>query len=628
MIPFGRRIAAKLHRKVVMACSAQLGKTETLLDVLGQRLDQAPVPILYVGPTYDFIREQFEPRLMALLDEAPILASKVSRGKRMTKTRKVIAGVPLRLAAAGASTSLKSDAIGLAFTDELDELVKNIRNQGSPVGLIDLRGETYIDFCHAIVSTPSQGTCEVEVDPDSGLEFWKKQEPDEINSPIWALWQSGTRHHWTWPCPNCRDYFVPRLSCLKWPEKREIVDEDGEIHTRKLTPAEIGRAAYLECPRCAEPIYEHHKEGMNERGVFVAPGQYVGHNGHVNGAEPAEEIVSFWVSGLCSPFRSFGDRASKYVAAARSGDRELLQTVVNGGFGELWSPAAGDAPEWSEVAALRLPYYLRELPDGVRFITCGVDVQKRSLQIIQRGWGFRQESWLLDHTVLYGETELDDVWADLVDYLHEPIGEMYVRRVFIDSGFRPGKKDVIPEHKVYEFCRQYARVCYACKGFDRRDSPLTVKHIDVTPSGKAQKYGLDLVRLDSDFMKSWVHQRIRWPMETAGGWHVAQDVTEDYCRQVVSESRVKKASGGHIWIPRSRENHALDAEALAYAAAYMLGVQRMGTSSRKSSARPPAPGQAAGNSSQTVPPTAQAAAAATRHRMSTIGVTTLPLARE
>ena len=45
----------------------------------------------------------------------------------MTKTRKMIAGVPLRLAHAGSSTAPKSDPAGLAITDEADELMRNVK---------------------------------------------------------------------------------------------------------------------------------------------------------------------------------------------------------------------------------------------------------------------------------------------------------------------------------------------------------------------------------------------------------------------------------------------------------------------------------------------------------------------
>jgi phage terminase large subunit GpA-like protein len=72
-----------------------------------------------------------------------------------------------------------------------------------------------------------------------------------------------------------------------------------------------------------------------------------------------------------------------------------------------------------------------------------------------------------------------------------------------------------------------------------------------------------------------VHERVRWPDDQPGGWHLPADVTETYCCQIVSEGRVKKPSGGYTWVQRSRDNHFLDCEAMAYAAAYMLGVQRI-----------------------------------------------------
>jgi len=218
-------------------------------------------------------------------------------------------------------------------------------------------------------------------------------------------------------------------------------------------------------------------------------------------------------------------------------------------------------------------------------------VQKNRLVYVIRGWGVRQESWLIEQGELWGETEHQGVWTDLADVQDRPLGDLVIRRAFIDSGFRPGKKDEVPEHRVYEFCRRHARVAYAVKGFDHRDQPLSVKRIDVTPKGKAARYGLDLVRLDSDFFKSWVHQRVRWPDDQPGGWHLPSDTTEAYCRQIVSEGRVKKPSGGYLWVQRSRKNHFLDCEAMSYAAAYMLGVHRIADSAqrRKPEAKPRQP---------------------------------------
>ena len=104
---------------------------------------------------------------------------------------------------------------------------------------------------------------------------------------------------------------------------------------------------------------------MNARGAYVAPGQRIEPDGVVIGDPPESTTVSFWVSGLASPFVSFGERAGRYVEALNSGDQEEVQTVINGGFGELWAPAGGDAPEWADVARLKLPYQSGDIPAGV-----------------------------------------------------------------------------------------------------------------------------------------------------------------------------------------------------------------------------------------------------------------------
>lgn len=591
-IPFGRAVAGRRYRRVVLCMASQGGKTETLLDVIGQRLDQRPVPILYVGPNKQMLNEQFEPRLMALLDEAPVLAAKVARGKRMTKTRKQVAGVPLRLAHAGSSTALKSDPAGLAISDEADELMANVNNQGDPFGLVDARGDTYDDFVHAIVSTPSRGLKDTAVDKVSGLEMWSPQDAEDIDSAIWKFWQQGTRYHWTWRCPHCRERFVPRFSCLTW---------DGQADD-SATPAQARATATLTCPRNGCVIADAAKEEMNSTGRYVAPGQTVTDDDVVVGDPPVSDTCSFWVSGLCSPFRSFGDRAAAYVEAFQSGDPEKVQTVINAGFGELWAPMGGEAPEWKEVQDRELPYAKGTVPVGVIFLTAAVDVQKRKLVFVVRGWGARQESWLIDHGEIYGDTRLDDVWSDLWEQvLDRRYADLTIRRCFVDSGFRPDKPEGGDIHKVYDFCRRHPRLCFATKGWPTARQPIRVAQIEVAASGKKPKFGLPLVHLDSDFTKEWVHSRVRWPKEQPGGWHlhageadhkgVLKGIDEAYCRQIVNEARTRKPGGGYTWVKRGKSHDYLDCEAMAYAAAKMIGLDRV----RDDAARPdpPAPQSAA-----------------------------------
>jgi phage terminase large subunit GpA-like protein len=562
MVPVARAVAARRHKRVVAVTAAQSGKTDTVLDVIGHRLDQAPVPILSVGPTQQFNREQFEPRITGLLDEAPSLTKKVARGKRSTKTRKVIAGVPLRLAHGGSSTALKSDPAGLAISDEVDELMANVKGQGSPVLLVDKRGETYADFTHFMTSTPSEGVAETEVDTASGLEFWKEIEAEDLGSTIWSFWQRGSRHHFAWPCPNCERFFIPRFKCLVIPEG--------------ATAAEARAKSHLLCPRpdCGGVIENSDKEWMNGRGVFVAPGQWVEPDGTVMGDPPETETISFWTSGLCSPFKTFGDRAADYVEALRSGDPEQLRVAINGGFGELWSPTGGDVPAWEAVARLRRPYRSRELPDEVLLLTAGVDVQKRSLVYSIRGWGGGASSWLIEAGELWGETDQDEVWTRLATLLTQPIGGLYLRQAFVDAGFRPDKSDQGSEHRVYAFCRRFPRLVYPTKGYATQPSPVMKSRIEVTAEGGKATYGLDLFRLHTDHWKSWVHSRLIWPEDQPGAFFLHEEATEDYCRQLVSEARTKSPTGKPVWVRKSRNNHFLDCEAMNAAAGFMLGVHR------------------------------------------------------
>lgn len=560
MVPFGRRVHAGTHRRVVGVTAAQSAKTETILDCMGARIDQRPAPILYVGPSKDFVQDQFEPRLMELLEQAETLRAKLSRGKRMKKLLKVVNGVRIRLGFAGSSTSLKSDPFGLGFVDEYDEMMANIKGQGDPLGLAEARGDTYADFVTAIVSTPSQGVVETEIDPVNGLEMWRIGDPDVIQSPIWRLWQQGTRHHFAWACPHCAEYFVPRFKHLRW--------------DKGASPAQARRNAWLECPNCREVIEDHQKPEMIAGGVQIAPGQTI-EDARQGINEPDNDTWSCWTSGLCSPFQTFGDRAARYLTALQSGETDKIQTAVNAAFGECYDASAdAEVPAAEEVLRHRLPYTRGSIPAGAMRLLMAVDVQKFSLYYGIRAFGARGTSWLIDHGQLYGPTQDDDVWTDLADLMINPVGGMQIEKVFIDSGFRPDKPDGGSEHKVYEFCRRWSWLCVPTKGKDVQNPPYRVSRIEVKPDGKKALYSLNLAWLSSDFFKSLVMTRLKIPLGNPGAFYLHSDVEEDYAKQITSEVRIIE-KGKPKWVARSKDNHLLDVEAMLAAAAYTLNVQRI-----------------------------------------------------
>lgn len=581
MTKFAMAVHGRTHKRVVFVVSAQSGKTETFLDLIGERLDTQPVPILYVGPSKDFITNQFEPRIDELMKSTSLKGLSAVKSKQK-KTKKLISGVPLRLAHGGSSTALKSDPYGLCVTDEVDELASNLKGQGDPVGMIDARGDTYPDFVHAITSTPSEGAVEVETDDDSGLEFWAEADPEEIKSTVWRLWMTGTRHHWAWPCPHCKEYFIPRFACLSWDKPKA---EDGRELPSK--PSLAMKTAHLECPRNGCLIYEMDpspdgdpvkttKEWMNERGDYVAPGQSIDTDGVIHGEEPESWTLSYWASGLASPFKSWGDRAAAYVEAVRSGNPRSIQSVKNQGFGELYSPGGGAAPEWGEVMECTDDYVMGEVPETVKVLTLTCDVQLDRLIYVIRGWGAGGTSWLVEARELYGLTEGEEVWDTFANVLTDTYDGLPLKLALVDSGYRPGKKFLVPEHRVYAFARRFPHLVRATKGSSNpMRKPLLANKIDIQIGGKEIKKGLDLLRLDTDYFKSWVQQKIRWAKDSPGAWYLPEDISEDYARQIVSESRMRAPGGKVKWVQRAKENHFLDCESMQGACAMILNLSKL-----------------------------------------------------
>ena len=177
--------------------------------------------------------------------------------------------------------------------------------------------------------------------------------------------------------------------------------------------------------------------------------------------------------------------------------------------------------------------------------------------------------------------------------------------MFIDSGFRPGKKDKVPEHRVYEFCRRHRRVAFPTKGVKSARTPLRKSEIEVRQDGKKATYGLVLYVLDTDHWKSAIHERLRYPVDAPMAWLIDAEADERYLRQLVSEARVVKPSGDFEWVQRARDNHYLDCEAMAAAAGLLLGVQRITERQAENAVRDATKPPAGAPKSRSVPPPAE-----------------------
>jgi phage terminase large subunit GpA-like protein len=536
------------YKRVIAVMGSQMGKTSSFLSVIGHRLDDDPTPVLYIGPSQGNVQKVIEPKIMDMIKLAPSLKNKLVKGRSNGKTSKQVGGVKLRLAWAGSPTELASDNAGIVFVDEIDKVDAN--KEGNTFEQAEARTSAFVDGKTIGTSTPTQGSVETYLHPVTKIEHWKVGDPEAIGSAIWKLWQTGTRHEWAVPCKHCQQYFVPRIKLLKWAA-------EGSVTKR-------ARTARLHCIHCGGAHEDTDKLWMNSRGYYLAPGEYVLDGKVVGECETADsDTASFWASGIMafSAKKTFEFLARKLIRGYHSNDPETLQSIVNTDFGECFS-VQGEAPKAGTVAMARGSYVQGEYPKGIVLLTAGVDVQKSRLLYVVRGWGYGLNSWLIDYGELFGETDQIAVWRSLYGILTSDYGGMMIRRMAVDSGFRPDP--------VYKFCQDNPALAVPTKGRDHIDRPYYSAPIEVNEKGnRVRKLGIHLWHVDTDVAKSWVHARVN---EVERRWWLPSNVSDDYCNQISNEQRVSHASGKVVWVKRG-ENHYLDCEAGAYMAMRTLNAE-------------------------------------------------------
>lgn len=539
-------------KRLVAVMGSQMGKTLTVTSVIGHQLDTKPIPMMYVGPSKEFNEDVFEPELELMLTQARGLATKRGNGKSDNKRRKTVAGVRVRMVGAGTATNLVGMPAGKVIVDELDRMKDDIGRDGNVVELADGRHRTYANGQTVVISTPTIGAIDTERHPETGISHWKVSE--QVMSPVWELWQEGTRHEWAWQCLSCEEYFIPR---------RKLLSYDEEADPQDLNAQNVGIA----CEHCGTVHFERDKRRLNEGGVYLAPGQTVV-DGKVVGNPPPAISDSAWVSGMCSPWVAFYRLAQDYVKAKQSGDDSKLKAVVNTQFGECHAIVT-DSPEWETVAERRASYPFGQLvrEDEPLAITMGVDVQKNRLVYVIRAWYPGMESYQLEHGEIYasiGGTDAQEVWDTLAEFRELRYGPYKINRCFVDAGYRSSQ--------VYDFCLVNASFAVPSLGRERMNKDLHPSRIDTLPSGKVAKGGLVRWMMNVFEFKKWIHERIVRDPRLDGQFWLSADTTDDYCKQIVAEGLETLANGAQRFVQINRDNHYLDCEVMCLAAAHSLNV--------------------------------------------------------
>jgi len=364
-----------LIKRIVMMTSAQVGKTEVILNILGYYIENDPSPILLLQPTLEMAQAFSKDRLAPMVRDTLSLKNKMgdtkSRSSGSTMLHKQFPGGHITMAGANSPASLASRPIRILLCDEIDRYPISAGTEGDPVNLAVKRTSTFWNKKIVLVSTPT-------IKDISRIE---------------AAYEDSTQEVFKLECPSCGSHQQIKRKHLQHTYKDE-----------KLKKVEAN------CNACGSIHSE--VEWKSKPGKWFAQADHYDTRG-------------FHLNEYVSPWRRWLDIEIDFIEAKKS--PETLKTFVNTSLGETWEEQ-GESIEYTGIMARREEY---DHPDEVSITTVGIDVQKDRIELEHVGWGEGKESWSLDYIIIPGDTASDEVWSDL----HDILIQLRPMAGAIDSGY-------------------------------------------------------------------------------------------------------------------------------------------------------------------------------------------------
>ena len=506
--------------EVIIMSSAQVGKTEIILNILGYFIDYDPAPIMVVQPTLEMAQTFSKDRLAPMIRDTPVLKSKVrearSKISENTILHKKFPGGHITIVGANSAAGLASRPIRILLCDEVDRYPTSAGAEGSPVELAEKRTNTFWNRKKIKVSTPTIKNV----------------------SKIESEYEKSSMEEWCLPCPCCGEY-----QPLKW---RQIKFED-------IT---------MECKYCGERFTE--VEWKSGEGKYIA-----GNNN--------KKVRGFHLNELASPWKHWDEIINDFKKAKdnskKMGSQEPLQVWINTALGETWEERGESVNENSILR--RREDFDSELPKGVLILTAGVDVQKDRFEIEVVGWGRGYESWGIKYEKLFCDMTKQSAWDTLEEYLQKEYyfadgTGLLAACTFIDTG----GLYTTDTYKFLKNMNRKQRNIFGIKGMGGMGLPLLYK----SSVNNSEKVKIFILGVDSG--KEMIMSRLGIKEPASGYCHFPKSVEkgydEEYFKGLTSEQRVikNKKNGGRelIWVKKSNSvrNEPLDIRNYAKAAVELL----------------------------------------------------------
>ena len=511
-----------LIEHIVVVAASQVGKSETINNMVGYCIDQDPGPILLIQPTIDDVKRYSEMRIAPMIRETRCLKRKVadpkSRDAANTKRQKSFPGGVLVMTGSNVAHDLSSMPIRYVFGDERDRWATSAGSEGDPWELAVARTRTFYNKKMVEVSTPT-------VKGASAIE----------NS-----YNLGTMERWKTQCPHCGEYVEITFDNIRFEYEAAEKGDKKIFHITEL---------FYVCPECGGISDEHTMKSQPAKWVATVPE-----------ARKHHKTRSFWLTAWVSPWATWESIILQFLQAGT--DSAKLQVVYNTQFGELWEER-GDMASEDDVMARR-EVYESEVPDGVLLLTCGVDTQDDRLEYEVVGHRRFGETWGIKKGVILGRPDTEEVWERLDEVLSHKYKfksgvSLQISLTFIDEGGH-----FTQEVRQHCLARQYDHV-FAIKGANRPDIPYTAppKKQKIVVNGKViGQVWVYEIGVNAGKQKIVDNLRVQSPGANYCHFPLRDDYGKQFFKQLMSEHLAYVPKLKHPWqwqkIPGHERNEAFD----------------------------------------------------------------------
>lgn len=502
-------------------CKAtQVGGTEAMLNMLGYCITENPATTMIVYPSDELAKSVSNDRIKPYIEKTKVLAERYrERASKALELR--MDGMTIYLRGSNSPSKLASVPVKYLFFDETDKMEGASKKEASPYKLATERTKTYANSKKIVsISTPTLKT-----------------------NYTWTLHMNADeQRRFFMPCPHCGKEIAFVFAQLKFDKMEDVSNLE-----RAAT------AVYI-CQECGGKITDKDKYNMLQKGHWRSENKKcVGR----------PRSVSFHINALYSRFLTWQDIAKEWLDS--KDDPELRQNFINSWLAEPWEDTKLNT---SVELVMECQTDVAEfvVPDWAKMLTGGIDVQENCIYWTIRAWGDFVTSQNICHGQALSLEEAENIMN--LTYRKENGDGYLVSLALIDSGDQT--------EMVYDFCSKNSEWALPSKGSSTMGSHFRISRVNKADS---KAYGMNLVLIDVGKYKDAIAARMQ-RKSGRGAWMVHNGCDEEYAKQVTAEHKIMERKGGKkrmIWTVKTShaDNHYLDTEVYAFAAADIMGVRQM-----------------------------------------------------